>query len=174
MVGRGRFPLTALAIGAALCALGVARAGGDETSTARLAQGGTSPRLVVARFSNVRGRGVVFAVRHGALQRVGLAVSLHRLQPNRNIEVVGMRRGCSAAVTGEGIAAAALFRTTVQAVEAEDLVTFVRVPLRGTIQSARSVRLYEESADGTLVQRACAPAAVFIGGGAATGALIGG
>lgn len=172
MVARARFVPAFVVAGGLLAGLGVSQAGGDETREARAAQR-AQPRLAVARFADPDARGVVFAVRHGALRRVAIGVSLHGLDPNRTFEVVGTRRGCSAELEGEAIAAASVFRTTVQSVETEDVWEPVRVPLRGSVGATRSIRVYAESAEGVLVERACAPAGVFIGGGAATGAIVG-
>ena len=172
MVGRAGFVVIAVAALALAAALGVAQAGGDERTAAR-ASHNASPRLVVARFTHASARGVVFAVRHGALRRVALGVSLHQVDPNETFEVVGLRAPCSRAVAGADLARLAGFRTTVLSVEAEDVWEPVRVPLRGSLGATRSIRLYAESGEGSFVERACAPAGVFIGGGAATGALVG-
>jgi hypothetical protein len=140
MVGGARVALVATAAGVLAAGFGVAQAGGDGPPAASVAQGAT-PRLAIARFGTTAARGVVFAVRHGPLKRVGVGVSLHGLQPNRTFEVVGVRRGCSAAVEGEQIAASTVFRTTVQSLEVEDVWSPARAALRGSLAGTRSIRV---------------------------------
>jgi hypothetical protein len=172
MVGRGAWVLAAVAVLATVGALGVASAGGDDKRAARAAQGRT-PNLVIARFGGQSAEGVVYAARQGRLRRVGVGVSLHSLATGRRYEVLGMTRTCEQSVDAGAREGFTLFRATVPSWEVEDYFAVTRAPMRGSLRNVRSVRLYVETEDGGFEQRGCATAAVFIGGGAATGAIIG-
>jgi hypothetical protein len=162
--------LAAVATVAGVGGVGAATAGGDERTAARTAHA-AAPSLVVARFADNGVTGVVYAAREGRSRKVYVGVSLHGLASGRTYEVRGVRRPCARDVEGAALEDATVFRTTSWVVE--DFGEFPSRSTSGPLRSVRSLRVYEKEQEAELSQRTCARSAVFIGGGAATGAIIG-
>ena len=170
MVGRSmtaRLGWVALGVFGAAAALAGPQAFGTAAPAAKAAQD-RAPNLVVARFGSNDAKGIVYAVRRGHPRRVTVAVSLHSLDPNKTFVVGGATKPCTTAVAPADV----VFRVTARSVETESIWVPQGSPVRGSMRNVRSIRIFEETGDGTIVQAACARAAVFIGGGAATGALV--
>jgi hypothetical protein len=167
--GRGALALTATAIAAVVAAGAVPGAGGAEDRAARTARAAT-PNLVVAHFAGDAARGVVYAVRPSRRGRLRVVASLHGLAPGE-YEIRGVARPCSQDVTGAALERATRFRMSASWLDEHYGAQTVRAT--GRLATVRSLRVYEREQEADVVQRACARSAVFIGGGAATGALVG-
>jgi hypothetical protein len=110
-------------------------------------------------------RGVVGAAL-GTGGRARAFASLHGLQPGGDYEVVGSDKPCGTELASNVEPVLAL---TVTAGAGGDAFVTRPIAMKGRFRSMRSLRVYEKEQDAEV---AC-KAAVFIGGGAATGALIG-
>ena len=171
MSGRGPWVVAAVAVASSLSALGISSAGGDERPAAKAAHA-AAPTLAIARFGGDGIRGVVYAARRPGTRRVYMGVSLHGLTAGRTYEVRGVTRPCSRALEGDAIGRATVLRTTTPW-EVEDFGEFQSDDPSPPLGRIRSFRVYEREQEAELRQRACARDAVFIGAGAATGAIIG-
>lgn len=118
-----------------------------------------APKVGTAVFSEGDVTGIVTAVQRGERRRVKVSVSLHGLTPQTDYRVVAGRGRCSASEPGRAVF---LLDFGVQA--AQDVFVTELIRREGPLARIKCVHVYEADTDTPIAS------AVFIGGGAMTGA----
>ena len=150
MAARAKYGLGLIAVGVLAAVLAPLAGGALEQATSASAERPNAIISILKKHGKING--TIFAVQPASELNARVSVSLHHLAPATNYVVAATTKGCSHTAPTESRAFRFAAKTSASG---DDAFKSAATDLRKPVTDVRSVRVYQQGADGEYHQASC-------------------